>query len=125
MRSGSFRGESCVLQGAEQGQRLLVLAAVFFGPGVGNAIGAGVGAVAGLAAWALGLDRLIDWVADTFWRSAAQVRERRRQKISDQLTMALRGMPSVLITSTQPGRSSAETKFRITWNSIQGGITHM
>jgi len=34
-------------------------------------------------------------------------------------------MPSVLMTRTQPGRSSAETKFRITWNSIQGGITHM
>ena len=46
-------------------------------------------------------------------------------KISDQLTRALSGIPAALIARTQPGRSSAETKLRMTWNSIQVGITHM
>ena len=32
-------------------------------------------------------------------------------------TSALSTMPPMLITSTQPGRSSAETKLRIAWNS--------
>ena len=46
-------------------------------------------------------------------------------KISDQLTSAFSGMPALLMTRTQRGRSSAETKFRMHWNSIQGGMTHM
>ena len=34
-------------------------------------------------------------------------------------------MPTRLIASTQPGRSSAETKLRIAWNSRNGSIDHM
>ena len=49
----------------------------------------------------------------------------RRPKIKAQLTMALSGIPAELMTNTQPGRSNADTKFRITWNSIQVGMTHM
>jgi hypothetical protein len=32
-------------------------------------------------------------------------------------------MPAVLIANIQPGRSIADTKLRITWNSIHDGIT--
>ena len=46
-------------------------------------------------------------------------------KINDQLINALSRMPAALITRIQPGRSSAERKLRITWNSSQGSIAHI
>ena len=46
-------------------------------------------------------------------------------KISAQPSKALRMIPIRLMPSTQPGRSSAETKLRIAWNSRNGSIDHM
>ena len=46
-------------------------------------------------------------------------------KIIAQPSTALRTIPARLMTSTQPGRSSAATKLRIAWNARNGSIDHM
>ena len=46
-------------------------------------------------------------------------------KINAQLSRAFKGIPAVLITSTQPGRSIAAAKLRMHWNSIHDGMTHI
>lgn len=59
------------------------------GPGWGNAIGLGLGAIIGLLTGLLGLNRGIDWVGDRIFRNAVQIRERRREKVRDQLSPLL------------------------------------
>ncbi|WP_112623815.1 GTPase domain-containing protein [Micromonospora saelicesensis] len=61
----------------------------FLGPGLGTAIGAVSAGVIGLVSSLLGLDRLIDWIGDRSFRSAAEVRERRRRKVRDQMSELL------------------------------------
>lgn len=58
-------------------------------PGLGTVIGAGVGAGIGVALNLLGVGRGIDWVGDKAFRSKAQWREQRRQKLRDQLAPLL------------------------------------
>lgn len=71
------------------GAKIGALAGTALGPGVGTAIGLGLGAVIGLLSGPLGLNRGIDWVSDRVFRSAADVRERRRERVRDQLSPLL------------------------------------
>jgi small GTP-binding protein len=74
------------LGGAALGAKIGALAGTALGPVLGNAIGAVVGSVVGLIAGILGVNRLIDWIGDKGFRSPAEVRERRRQKVRDQMS---------------------------------------
>lgn len=71
------------------GAKIGAVAGTALGPGLGNAIGLGLGAIVGLLTGLLGLSRGIDWVGDKVFRSAADVRERRRLKVRDQLSPLL------------------------------------
>ncbi|MDQ7880335.1 GTPase [Microbacterium sp. QXD-8] len=71
------------------GAKIGAVAGTALGPGLGNAIGLGLGAIVGLLTGLLGLSRGIDWVSDKVFQSAAEVRERRRVKIRDQLSPLL------------------------------------
>lgn len=71
------------------GAKIGAVAGTALGPGLGNAIGLGLGAIVGLLTGLLGLSRGIDWVSDRVFRSAADVRERRREKVRDQLSPLL------------------------------------
>lgn len=71
------------------GAKIGALAGTALGPGLGNAIGLGLGAIVGLLTGLLGLSRGIDWVSDKVFRNAAEVRERRRVKVRDQLSPLL------------------------------------
>lgn len=71
------------------GAKIGAVAGTALGPGLGNAIGLGLGAIVGLLTGLLGLSRGIDWVSDKVFQSAAEVRERRREKVRDQLSPLL------------------------------------
>lgn len=75
--------------GLAGGAKVGAIVGGFFGPGIGNAVGLGVGAIVGLVGGILGVNRAIDWLGDKLFRSASEVRERRRRKVSDQLTPIL------------------------------------
>ncbi|MEU4776078.1 GTPase domain-containing protein [Micromonospora sp. NPDC023644] len=78
-------GMGGLMAGAKAG----ALIGTFLGPGLGTAIGAVSVGVIGLVSSLLGLDRLIDWIGDRSFRSAAEVRERRRRKVRDQMSELL------------------------------------
>ncbi len=71
------------------GAKIGALAGTALGPGLGNAIGLVLGAIVGLLTGLLGLSRGIDWVSDKVFRSAADVRKRRRENVHDQLSPLL------------------------------------
>nr|WP_302477605.1 GTPase [Aeromicrobium stalagmiti] len=75
--------------GLAAGAKVGSLVGTLFGPGPGTAIGTGVGALIGLTGSLLGVDRAIDWLGDQLFRSPSKVRERRRKKISKQLSPLL------------------------------------
>lgn len=71
------------------GAKIGAIAGTALGPGLGNAIGLGLGAIIGLLTGLLGLNRGIDWIGDKVFRSAADVRERRRERVRSQLSPLL------------------------------------
>lgn len=71
------------------GAKIGALVGTALGPGLGTAIGLGLGAVVGQLAGFFGLSRGIDWVSDKIFRSPVEVRERRREKVRDQLAPLL------------------------------------
>lgn len=71
------------------GAKIGAIAGTALGPGLGNAIGLGLGAIIGLLTGLLGLNRGIDWIGDKVFRSAVDVRERRRERVRDQLSPLL------------------------------------
>nr|WP_221376990.1 GTPase [Actinoplanes polyasparticus] len=77
------------LGGLALGAKAGAVAGTFLTPGLGTAIGVVAGGVIGLAVSFLGLDRFIDWIGDEIFRSAAEVRERRRRKVRDQMSELL------------------------------------
>ena len=81
---------------AALGAKIGAVAGTAFGPGLGNAIGLGVGAILGLVVGLLGISRGIDWLGDKIFRSPAEVHERRRRKIRDQLSPLLRELDEKL-----------------------------
>ena len=93
--------------GLAGGAKVGAIVGGFFGPGIGNAIGLGVGAIVGLVGGILGVNRAIDWLGDKLFRSASAVRERRRRKVSDQL--------SPLLNKLKENLESAGAKVRRDW----------
>lgn len=78
-------------------------------PGPGTAIGGLLGVGIGMALDLLGVGRGIDWVGDKAFRSKAQLREQRRQKLRDQL-------PPLLDELDEQLRINAD-KIRETWQA--------
>ncbi len=88
------------------GAKIGALAGTALGPGLGNAIGLGLGAIVGLLTGLLGLSRGIDWVSDKVFRNAAEVRERRRVKVRDQLSPLLVQVSERLTQSAEVVRAA-------------------
>lgn len=89
------------------GAKIGAVAGTALGPGWGNAIGLGLGAIVGFLTGLIGLNRGIDWVGDRIFRSAAQVRERRLEKVRDQL--------SPLLVQVRDGLADAGDSVRAAW----------
>lgn len=87
--------------GLVAGTKLGAVAGTFFGPGPGNVIGAVAGALFGLIAGLLGADRAIDWVGDRVFRNSAEVHERRRQRVREQLSQRLTEVREKLFVAEQ------------------------
>lgn len=90
------------------GAKIGALAGTALGPGLGNAIGLAIGAVLGLLTGLFGLSRGIDWVGDKIFRSAVEVRERRRAKVRDQLSPLLTEIGDRLLQAGDDVRAAWE-----------------
>lgn len=75
---------------AALGVKIGALAGTALTPALGTAIGASAGAILFFVSGLLGVDQLIDQLGDMIFRSPAEVHERRRQKVRDQLSPLLK-----------------------------------
>lgn len=92
------------LGGAAIGAKIGATLGTALGPGPGNAIGLGVGAIIGLVGGILGIDRAVDWLGDTLFRNEAEVHERRRRKLRDQLSPLLKKLKENLDSASDTVR---------------------
>jgi hypothetical protein len=71
------------------GAKIGAVAGTAIGPGIGTAIGAIGGGIIGLLAGLLGANKFIDWAADKTFRNSAEVHDRRRTKVREQMSQLL------------------------------------
>lgn len=103
--------------GLVAGAKLGAVVGTAFGPGPGSVIGAVAGALIGWIALELGANRAIDWLGDRVFRSPAEVHERRRQRVREQLSQRLSEVREKLVAAEQQVRdgwleSVAHANFR-------------
>ncbi|MGK5682361.1 GTPase domain-containing protein [Actinoplanes sp. URMC 104] len=89
------------LGGLALGAKAGAAAGTLLGPGLGTAIGVVAGGTIGIASSLLGADRLIDWIGDRTFRSAAEIRRRRRRKIRDQMSERLTKLKGDLVPAAE------------------------
>ncbi|GAA1622748.1 GTPase domain-containing protein [Actinoplanes couchii] len=80
------------LGGMVLGAKAGAVAGSFLGPGLGTAVGVVAGGMVGLVSTVLGVDKLIDWIGDRSFRSATEIRERRRRMVRDQMVELLKNL---------------------------------
>lgn len=89
------------LGGLALGAKAGAAAGTLLGPGLGTAISVVAGGTIGIASSLLGADRLIDWIGDRTFRSAAEIRKRRRRKIRDQMSERLTKLKGDLVPAAE------------------------
>lgn len=96
-----------VMGGAAGGAKVGALIGTAIAPGAGTAVGATVGTVIGGIVGNFGGATASDWLADRLFRSHSKIRQRRRQRVHDQLAPIL----GELSGKVDVARSTLRTKW--------------